>query len=79
MVFVKELAVMGQSAVEQFLYFLIAAAGLEKPVPAENTRRVGVDNKDRLVKRIQADRVGSFRTDALQGQQLLSQRRRWQR
>src|SRR5215468_11228466 len=58
------------SSFNQRADFFIAGSWSNDPVPLQNSARVGVNHKYRMVAGVEQNGIGSFRSHAIQGQQL---------
>jgi len=63
MVLVEQRGVCRQVAHEQLLHVAIPGVGADQSVPSQNPAGVGVDDEDRVVARIEQDRVRGFFAD----------------
>ncbi len=62
-VLVKKGDVVFEAGVKQLLYLLVAAAGFEESVPAEDAGGIGIYDEEGFIVGVQADRGGCFRAD----------------
>jgi hypothetical protein len=70
---VVETDVLRQRRLEKPLHAVVVDVLRRQPVPREEPLRVGVDHERRPVQRVEQDRVGRFRPDPIEVQQLGAQ------
>ena len=76
MIFIVERRVGGQGGFEMLLDFVVVGVVADPAVAGQDAVRVRVDDERRQAAGVEQDRVGRFRADAVDRQQLFAERRR---
>jgi len=75
--FVEELVVGGERGFEEIADLVVGELGMRAAVALEDTASVGVDDEDRMFAGVKENRVGGFRADAAEGEELLAEDGSW--
>ena len=70
---VKELVIGGKGRFEHFADFIISEFGVNVAVALQDSASVGVDHENGMFAGVEKNRVGGFRADATQFQELIAE------